>query len=280
MRSTLLAWTAALGLVWAAPAALYAGQEKKPAKDLTPAEAARKALNQKVTIDYLGQSLHEVINHLREKTKVNFVFDSNSPFGFGMPGGPGIGPGGGPGGGPQIHFKTTDGKLGKTLRSFLARYNLAYVILSDRVLITNEQLATMRQLQQRVTLDLEKVPLREALNKLRRETGANLVIDPSVADKAKGPVTLELDDTPLEAGVRLLAEMAGLKAVPLGNVLFVTTDEKATKIRRENDGSPHNPGGPRYSYPPPVRFDMPAAGGFGGRGVAAPGRAVKIAPPK
>jgi hypothetical protein len=275
MRSALLIGTAALGLTFASPAALHgggpAGKGKEPASDLTPAEAARKALDQKVTFDYLGQSLQEVIDHLREKTKVNFVLE-NVHIGM-MPGMPGGFPGGPPGGPPaagggQVHLKIKDGKLRQAVRSLLGQfhqYRLTYVILADRVAILPEQQATSRQLQQRVTLDLNQTPLRDALRQLGRETGANLVIDPAAAKLTKAPVTLQLDDTTLENGVRLVTELAGLKSVQMDNVLFVTTEEKANKLRREGAG--RQPTGPGGMYPPPG-FHGPAMGVGGALGAA------------
>jgi hypothetical protein len=286
MRSALFVWTAALGLLWAAPAARAGGKGKEPAKDLTPAETARKALDQKVTLDFVGQSLQEVIDHLREKTKVNFVLENPA---FGMMPGPGGFPGGGLPGGPplpggpagQLHLKITDGKLRQAVRSLLNQfhqYRLTYVILADRVAILPESQATARQLQQRVTLDLNRTPLRDALRQLQRETGANLIIDPAVSKQAQAAVTLQLDDTTLETGVRLATELAGLKAVPIGNVLFVTTEEKADKLRRE--GTSRNPSGPGgiYHTMPAFGVDMPAQAG-----VAVPARPAlarpNIAPP-
>ena len=44
-------------------------------------------------------------------------------------------------------------------------------------------------------------------------------------------MTLQLEDVPLETAVRLLARLAGLKPVRLDNVLFVTTEERADKLR-------------------------------------------------
>jgi hypothetical protein len=275
MRSALLVWTAALGLVCAAPAARAgqgAGKGKEAAKDLTPAEAARKALDQKVTLDFLGQSLQEVIDHLRQKTKVNFVLENVNFGGFpGMPGGPGPFPGGGPvppggvpgGAGGQVHLKIKDGKLREAVRSLLNQFHqfrLTYVILADRVAILHENQATARQLQQRVTLDLNETPLRDALKQLGRETGASLIIDPAAAKQSRAPVTLQIDDTTLETGVRLLTELGGLKTVQMGNVLFVTTEAKADKIRRE--GASHQPTGPRGIY-----HEVPATG-FGWAGQA------------
>src|SRR5438309_2064829 len=79
----------------------------------------------------------------------------------------------------------------------------------------------------------------------------NVVVDPRLKDKADAKVTLKLDDVPLETAVRLLAEVAELRAVRMNNVLFVTTPERAEKLRPDADGpvpaSPVNPpflGGP------------------------------------
>ncbi|MBI3821791.1 MAG: hypothetical protein HY289_03820, partial [Planctomycetes bacterium] len=90
----------------------------------------------------------------------------------------------------------------------------------------------------------------------------NLVIDPFVAQKAKANVTLQLEDATLETTVRLLAELAEVKSVRLGNVLFITTEEKAKKIRKEepNQIDPLNPNGPM-----PFRGVIGGAvGAFGG----------------
>ena len=48
--------------------------------------------------------------------------------------------------------------------------------------------------------------------------------------EAKAPVSIQLEDVPLETAVRLLAEMAGLKPVRVGNVLFVTKKETANEL--------------------------------------------------
>ena len=51
-------------------------------------------------------------------------------------------------------------------------------------------------------------------------------------------MTLPLEDVPLETAVRLLAEMAGLKPVRVGNTLFVTKKEIAADLRRTTPRSP------------------------------------------
>src|SRR5438067_1399862 len=53
------------------------------------------------------------------------------------------------------------------------------------------------------------------------------------AKEAKMEVSLQMEDVPLETAVRLLSEMAGLKPVRVGNVLFVTTKANATEMRAD-----------------------------------------------
>jgi type II secretory pathway component GspD/PulD (secretin) len=274
MRSALI--LLAFALAWVLPlSAAQTGGKEQP-KSLTPAEAARKALDQKTTLDFVGQSLQEAVNHLREKTKVNFILDNQAAQGMA------IGPDGQP---LAIQLKVTDGKVRQALQNTLTPLGLTYVILRDGVLITHEQFAHHRQMQQRVSLDLDGVPLRDALKQLARETGANLIIDPSVTKKAGEGVTLQLDDTSLETAVRLLTEMGGLKSVRLGNVLFVTSEDKATKLRQETQqpGWPHP--GPQY-VPPMVNFPGGVMGGGFGGGIApqpaqvvVPDRPVRAVPP-
>ncbi len=262
MRATSLAWMAALTLAWAIPFTVRGGEkgkDREPAKP-TPAEAARKALAQKVTLDFAGNSLEEILNQLRERTKVNFILETNAdmmpPPGGGLPG--------------QIVFKTTGIPLRKALQSFLRPYQLTYVVLADGVLIAPEQHAVRRQLAQRVDLDLRSTPLHTALKRLARETGASIVTDPAVPWDSIERITLELQDVSLETAVRLLAEIAGFKSVRLGEVLFVTTEAKGAKLLKENaqdrrpeDRRPHPffglPGGglPGGAAVPPPKGEVP-----------------------
>src|SRR5262245_36184126 len=87
MRPTLIACAAAVALTCApglavsslrgsAQAASPLRGDKKPDPAPTSAEAIRKALDQKITLDYLGQSLQETVAHLREKTKINIILDT------------------------------------------------------------------------------------------------------------------------------------------------------------------------------------------------------------
>ena len=67
-------------------------------------------------------------------------------------------------------------------------------------------------------------------------------MDARAEKEAQGAVSLQLQDVPLETAVRLLAEMAGLKPVRVGNTLFVTRKELAAEMRNDPDFAP--PPGP------------------------------------
>jgi hypothetical protein len=54
-----------------------------------------------------------------------------------------------------------------------------------------------------------------------------------MGEKGKTAVTARLINVPLDRAVRLLADMADLKAVLLGNVLYVTSKENAAQWEKE-----------------------------------------------
>jgi type II secretory pathway component HofQ len=190
------------------------------------AEKCRKALEQVHSVDFQNITLAAAIEALRDQTKLNFVLDRATIQFMDMS--PDETP---------VSLKLSQVKLRTILKSLLSQYKLTHVIDQEIVLITSEPYAIERQMQQRVSLDVEQVPLEKALKQLAKETGTNLVADPRHAAKAKELVTLKLDDVPLETAVRLLAEMAGLCSVRQSNVLFVTSKEVAVELRKEEEAA-------------------------------------------
>jgi RNA polymerase sigma factor (sigma-70 family) len=79
----------------------------------------------------------------------------------------------------------------------------------------------------------EKVPLSEALAELGRTTGGNVIVAGYAAKEAETKVTAELNGVPLDAAVTVLADMADLKCVRVGNVYYVTTPERARVLEAE-----------------------------------------------
>jgi hypothetical protein len=170
--------------------------------------------------------LTEVIRLLHDQTHLNYVLDRLTIQQLGI--------------NPEEAPVTTRLKMkaGNGLRQALGHYNLSYVIIGDMVLITSEEMAIQRQMRQRVSVKFENLQLNAALRQLARETATNLVIDGRVAKKALTPVTLTLNDAPLETVVQLLANMTGLKPVRVGNVLYVTTKANAAELRADPDSVP------------------------------------------
>jgi hypothetical protein len=218
-----LAWALAPAVLSAAPAAPAGGDKDK---EPTAVEKIRKALDAPVSVKIEKQSLTAAIDMLKEKSKINFSIDAFSIQQMGwLPDQPPT----------PVDVDLKDVKMKSALRTILSPYSLSYAIVGDTVVVTTEQMAMMRQMKQRVNVEFDKMEFAQALKQLQRETAVNLLLDSRVEKEAKAPVSLELEDVPLETAVRLLSEMAGLKPVRIGNVLFVTTKANANDLRQDPD---------------------------------------------
>lgn len=256
-------------------AAAQGGKQEPTAADKI--RKLREGLNQKVTFDFTSQNFNDGIEHLRQKTKLPITLDPNAFPGFGLqldniP--------------MQVHLKSDNGPVRTTLQKMLSPHHLTYILLNDGVFITSESNAYARQMRQRVNVDVKDKALDTALKDLAAETGITLLIDPRQRQVARAQgVTLALQDATLETAVRLLTELADLKAVQVGNVTFVTDAKRAAEIRKENNDLQRN----NQNYP--QVYTMPFIGGMGGfgggiggiggarPGVAVPPPPLKQAPP-
>ncbi len=129
-------------------------------------------------------------------------------------------------------------------------------------------------------MDCDGTAFATAAKQLAADTGANLVIDPRLADKANKTITLKLEDVPLETAVRLMAEVADLGTVRMSNVLFVTTTERAEKLRPSSDGptQPNNNGVIPFPIGPDRPVPLPGIIGPGGIGMGVPGVVLPAMP--
>jgi hypothetical protein len=261
----------ALLLTWALSHAVVFGDDeprgdkgRKGGSEPVSIERIRQMLDQPITLDFSGQSVQEALQHLRDKTGIDFNLDQMALAIMGI----NINDNGD----QPVMLKSNGAKLGVALRKMLNSHQLAYVIFEDSVLITSTELATHRQMKQRVNLDVNEIPLAKALRDLARTYAFNLVIDPKIAKDSQKPVSLALDGASLETSVRLLAEMAGVKAVRMDNVLFVTTEERAEKIRKEEKDMMPNP------LDDPT-LPIPRIGGAA-LNFAIPGPGIRVLPPQ
>lgn len=231
-------------LVWSLGHASVHGDEK-PGENA--ADKVRKALDEVVTLDYSSQSFHDLVQHLKDKTHVNFILDvyALQQMGLGLEENP-----------TPLKIKADKIKLRQALQRLLNPYHLSFVILDDAVLITSEDMGLHRQLRQRVTVDVKNMSVESSLKMLARTTSLNVVLDPRSAKAAQQEITLKLEDATLETAVRLLAELGGLKSVRMGNVLFITDEARAGKIRKEE------PPPPATAIPLSTELILPGAGAF------------------
>jgi hypothetical protein len=228
-----------------------------PAKGDNPIAAMRKALDEVGDMNYQAKSLNDVINDLKEKSKMTVILDQ-AVYQFGLDPNQ-----------PVVNVNLKQVKLKDGLKAALAPFNLKFGLTQEGLFISTEEGVITRQLRQRVSVDCDGTVFDATVKQLALDTGANVVVDPRLGEKAKKAVTLKLDDVPLETAVRLLAEVADLRAVRMSNVLFVTTPDKAKVLREDADGpttpapaNPFFPGG----VPLPGVIGPGGIGGFGGFG--------------
>jgi hypothetical protein len=230
-----------LACVPAAPAA-----DDKP-KEESPSEKIRKALDRPIDLELKESSIIKGAERFGEKTGFDIIIDRHAL----------VEPNGVerivPEGEYPVEGKFKGIKLRDALRKAFEPYGLTPFIVDDAVLLTREDMGAIRQLKQRVDVDVDDVPLAAAVKGLARRKAVNIVVDQKVGKQAEKKVSLQVDDVALETAVRLLAEQAGLKAARVDNVLYITSAEQAASIAAEN----------RANTPPPPYGVVGGNGAFG-----------------
>jgi hypothetical protein len=227
-----------------------------PPRPETAAQRVCKALDQTIDLDITEQPLQLAINQVHEQTGLNFVVDrmTLSQMGIDVDS-------------LAVNFKQQNVKVRSALRSILGQFELGFAVLEENILVTTDAMALVRLWKQKISIDLDRVPLVTALKDLAGETGAKLVFDKKVAKEAQAEVSLQLDDVAFDAVVRLLCDQADLKPIRLGNVLYVTTKAKAIELRKEGELVPGAADPQPVRYPPVanlgvVRFNVARGAAF------------------
>lgn len=222
-------------------AGAYAAPIGDNPKPESAAEKVKKALDTVINVDLDQTTFGSALDHIRDKTKLNIVVDKQPFLNQGIV--------------PeelQVNIKLKDVKAKTALKLLIAQLpqvqdwdpvtgrplpgGMTYVIDDDIVYITFEHRAARRQMSQKVSIDVEKAAVDVVLKQMAKDTGVNIVLDPRHVSKVKDPVTISLNQVGVETAVRLVAEMAGLGSVKMGNVLFVTSKEVAAELRKEEQG--------------------------------------------
>jgi len=266
MRLVAARWLAvAVALAWSASA--VAAPSPTEAKAKSPAEKIRQELDQVVSVDISEQPLTLAVNQLKEQTKINFVLDKLTLTQLGVD--PDMMP---------VTVKMKDVKLRTALRTIFGQFNLSYAVIDDIVFISAPQVVVEKQMQQSVNIDLDDVEFDAAMRRLGRETATNIVLDPRCAKEAKAKLTMHVDEAGLEGTVKLMCVMVDLRAVRIGNTLFVCSKKVAEELQKDPafnpnpiprgpDGTPiPTPGVPGVPGLPGGLPAVPGMGGFGNGG--------------
>ena len=81
-----------------------------------------------------------------------------------------------------------------------------------------------------LTASFTEKPLQEALKEIELRTNSTIVLANQAGENGRAFVTARFTNVPVESAVATLAELAGLKMARKGNVLLVTTQERADEF--------------------------------------------------
>jgi hypothetical protein len=106
-----------------------------------------------------------------------------------------------------------------------------------------------------VTVEYQGVPLADALRELADSTGTNIVLDPRLKESGNTPVAATMQNVRLYTALKVLADMAELQPVVIGNVYYVTDRGNAERLEVKEWPQPE----PAEPVNPPARPSPPAA---------------------
>jgi len=110
-----------------------------------------------------------------------------------------------------------------------------YLVQAGHLLVTTNSNATPRA--RFVQASFANRPLDEALDELSDLTGVAIALDPRVGGKGKTPITARFpSETNLAQIVRLLADMADLRAIVLDTMIYVTSRDNDVSFPAEAPG--------------------------------------------
>ncbi len=149
----------------------------------------------------------------------------------------------------EIAQPTPIPEMRTTLRRILLKvlrrvpYSAAYFIRGDVIEITTTEAIRKEFFADRpsspgplpplVSGAFDKITLESVLKELNDY--GNIVLDARTGKEAQVPVTADLANVPLDTAVRMFADMAGLKVVPLDNALYVTSKDNARALLKEQE---------------------------------------------
>jgi hypothetical protein len=143
---------------------------------------------------------------------------------------------------PPMRKTTLTTVLRKVLERVPARSGATYLIRPQQIEITT--FAAVRDevwgkdysgpMLPLVHVSVCKVPLEKVLAGLATSSEKSIVLDPRLRDKTGDmPITAQMLNAPLDTSLTVLCDMADLTFVQLDNTFYVTTTDRAAKVKAD-----------------------------------------------
>jgi hypothetical protein len=208
-----------------------------PTQD-SPIAKVKAKLDEVSNVVMDNKSMDDFIDFIKTKTRADVELDKSAFMSIGVMMGEGI-----------ITVDARDVKLRDGLNTALSSLGLQIGLVGKTIYISTEEGIIYKQMRQKVSV--ADGMLGTSLKELSNKTGANIVIDPRYKKAiAEAKCELDLSDVTLEVAVRLSAEVSGFRTIRMGNVLFVTTNERAKELRGDADGLTQPQSGFPGIFPP------------------------------
>ncbi len=213
-----------VGVSWlsaTAPAPVPKGKEvKAKLAEATSSEEIQKTLNKSVSLEYTNQELENVLNLIGKDHKMKIMLDHSQ----GLPDS------------PMVDISVKNVPLRDGLRSMLRQFGLAYFIVGNRLIVTSEERGWGLVFQQTVNLHLKGEPFEKVIDDLRKNHALNILIDPRLKKKniLEMPITFDASDIYLETALRLLCDQVDMVPIRMGNLIYITDEARATKLKKND----------------------------------------------
>jgi hypothetical protein len=140
----------------------------------------------------------------------------------------------------QMRAASLDAVLNKILSRLPPDTEPTFLVQRRGIVITSKKAASKlvlgdesKPLPPLVHAKYENRPLQEALNDIAHRADVNVVLDNSIAEKAGETVSARFMNTPVDSAVRVLADRYNFTSLRMDNVIYVTTRERAAKLRED-----------------------------------------------
>lgn len=135
---------------------------------------------------------------------------------------------------PIVLPKANDVKLQFVLTTLLGQGDADFLIKDNMItVVPRDWVKGGMPIRQPVDVDVDNGTLQEVFEELSDHTGVSIVLDDRVGEPTKKNLTARFHRGPLVTAVSVLADMRSLRAVLLGNLLYVTTKENAALFDKQ-----------------------------------------------